>query len=198
MSSVTNCSACGEPEPVSLAGLYRHRSAEVTDIRAQLPALYAWAHQPGARIIELGTRGGYSTSAFLAGIERAGTGGELWSVDIETPKVPDWWHELPFWHQLTADSASPEALAFCPDGVDIVFSDTSHYYEQTLGELLAYAPKLRPGGVLLVHDTDAVENATAMPCPEVPPAMNEFCAQTGLSWYQHPGWNGLGVVEIPA
>ena len=167
------------------------------DIRAQMPVLYAWAHQPGVRIIECGVRGGYSTCAFLAGIERAGTGGELWSVDINEPEVPSWWHDLPFWHQITADSASAEALTFCPDDVDILFSDTSHEYDQTLGELLAYAPKVRPGGIILVHDTDAMENATAVHCPDVPPAMDAFCKETGLSWYQHPGWNGLGVVEIP-
>jgi Methyltransferase domain len=191
------CELCLGPAPGTLAETYRHRSAENMDIRAQMPVLYAWAHQPAVKIIECGTRGGYSACAFLAGIERADTGGQLWSVDIEEPWVPRWWHEIPFWHQITADSVSPEALAFCPDQVDIVFSDTSHFYDQTLGELLAYAPKVRPGGLILVHDVDAVENATAMVCPEVPPAMDEFCRQTGLTWYMHPGWNGLGVVEIP-
>ena len=192
------CALCGTAVPSTLADMYRHRSAENMDIRAQMPVLYAWAHQSQVRIIECGTRMGYSACAFLAGIERADQGGELWSVDIDEPRVPSWWHDLPFWHQITADSVSPEALAFCPDGVDILFSDTSHEYHQTLNELLAYAPKVRPGGIILVHDVDAVgENATAVHCPDVAPAMDEFCRQTGLSWYMHPGWNGLGVVEIP-
>lgn len=193
------CEFCEQQVAAKLADTYRHRAAEATDIRAQMPVLYAWAHQPGAKIIECGTRGGWSTSALLAGIERSGTGGELWSVDIGEPHVPAWWRDLPFWHQITADSVSPAALAFCPDQVDIVFSDTSHYYEQTLAELLAYAPKVRPGGVILVHDTDTIANGTpnGMACPDVQPALNEFCKQTGLSWYEHPGWNGLGVIEIP-
>lgn len=192
------CWQCGELIPSNLHDMYVHRSGEDIDIRMQMPVFYAWAHQPGVRIIECGTRGGYSACAFLAGIERAGMGGELWSVDIAPPMVPDWWHDLPFWHSITADSVSPEALAFCPDGVDILFCDTSHFYEQTLNELLAYAPKVRPGGIILIHDTDTIENGTAMKCPDMVPAIEEFCKRTGLTWYQHPGWNGLGVIEIPS
>lgn len=174
---------------------YRRRAAEDNDIRMQLPTLYAWAHLPEVRVIELGTRTGNSTCAFLAGIEHAATGGNLWSVDIAEPEVPGQWRENPAWHVLVADDLSPYAIGWCPDDADVLFIDTSHYYEPTLAELRTYAPKVRPGGVILVHDTDTP--GTDIAWPDVPRVLDDWCAETGLSWLNHRGWNGLGVVEIP-
>jgi predicted O-methyltransferase YrrM len=177
----------------ALGGEYRRRAAEDNDIRMQLPTLYAWAHSAQV-IIELGTRSGNSTAAFLAGLEHSDCG-DLWSVDIERPQVPDDWYGYTFWHLLVADDLSPEALAFCPDNADVLFIDTSHYYEPTLAELRAYAPKVKPGGVILMHDTDTP--GTDIAWPDVPRVLDDWCAETGLTWLNHRGWNGLGVVEIP-
>ena len=168
---------------------YRTRATIDHDIWQQMPVLYAWARLPGARIIELGVRGGNSTSAFLAGIERSG--GELWSVDIEEPEVPAHWRDLTRWHLLVADDQSQEAVAFCPDNVDVLFIDTSHFYEHTLTELRLYVGKVKPGGVVLLHDTDKRE------WPDVSRALNDYCGSTGLDWYEHPFWHGLGVIEVP-
>lgn len=180
---------------MSLAAGYRARAAMDTDIRAQLPVLYAWAQQPGARIIELGVRGGNSAAAFLAGIERGRAGrqvsGELWSVDIDKPDTPAEWNSLPFWHLMVADDTSPDAVAWCPDDADVLFIDTSHYYDHTRAELRLYVPKVRPGGVVLLHDTDPAE------WPDVSRALNDYCPGQGLDWYDHPGWHGLGVIEVP-
>lgn len=178
-----------------LAAEYRQRSAAWSDIRVQLPVLYSWAHLPGARIIELGVRSGNSTCAFLAGIERADSGGSLWSVDISDPPVPAWWRNLPYWHLLVADAASAQAAAHCPGEADILFTDTSHLYDPTLAELRAYAPRIRPGGVILVHDTHTP--GTDQAWPDVPRALDDWCAASGMSWYGHPDWNGLGVIEVP-
>ena len=185
----------------ALADEYRRRVAQDHDIKAQMPVLYAWANQ-AATIIELGVRGGNSTCALLAGLERGvisvpsapeGTltfRGQLWSVDIEYPQVPDWWN-FPFWHFLRANDTDPEAVAFCPDGADVLFIDTSHYYPHTLQELRLYVPKVRPGGVVLLHDTDRAE------WPDVGKSLDEYCGETGLTWYSHDFWHGLGVIEIP-
>jgi hypothetical protein len=181
---------------------YRRRCRARNDIAGQMPVLYAWARCPGVRIIELGVgnpgRGegytGNSTAAFLAGIELGGgsRGGGLWSVDIADPPVPPAWRDLPFWHLLVADDTSEAAVKFCPDGADVLFIDTSHYYDHTLAELRLYVPKVMPGGVVLMHDTD-----NAADWPDVPVALDAYCAETGLDWYGHPGWPGLGVIEIP-
>jgi predicted O-methyltransferase YrrM len=168
---------------------YRERAAMDHDIKAQMPVLYAWARLPGARIIELGVRGGNSTAALLAGIEQSG--GELWSVDINEPGTPAEWGGLPFWHLLVADDTSEQAVAFCPGDVDVLFIDTSHFYPHTLQELRLYVPKVKPGGVVLLHDTDRAE------WPDVGKSLDEYCGETGLTWYDHPWWHGLGVIEVP-
>ena len=179
----------------ALGAEYRRRIAEDNDIRMQMPVLYAWAHLPGVQIIELGTRSGNSTCAFLAGIEHADADGALWSVDIEPPQVPGEWHDYQFWHMLVADDVTPYAIGWCPDDADVLFIDTSHLYEPTLAELRAYVPKVRPGGVVLVHDTDTP--GTDIAWPDVPRVLDDFCKESALSWYNHRGWNGLGVIEVP-
>jgi hypothetical protein len=179
-----------------LAEEYRRRCGTAHDVAGQMPVLYAWARHPGARIIELGTgngqRGemfsGNSTSAFLAGIERSG--GELWSVDIADPPVPAWWRDLPNWHLIISDDVA--AAPGIPDGAHVLFIDTSHYYAHTLTELRLYVPKVRPGGVVLMHDTNKAE------WPEVALALNAYCGETGLEWYDHPFTHGLGVIEVPS
>lgn len=165
-----------------LAAEYRVRAAQEHDIREQMPVLYAWARH-ATKVIELGVRSGNSTSAFLAGLEGRG---ELWSVDVMVPIVPGYWLGLDFWHLMVADDVSAEALDFCPDGVDVLFIDTSHYYQHTLTELKLYVPKVRRGGIVLMHDTGPG-------WPDVATALNDY----GAPWYDHPGWPGLGVIEIP-
>jgi predicted O-methyltransferase YrrM len=179
-----------------LAAEYRRRALAFSDIRVQLPVLYAWAHLRVVNIIELGVRNGNSTCAFLAGIEHAGAGGHLWSADISRPDVPAEWFRLPYWSLLTADALSEQAREFFPDEADILFSDTSHLYDQVYGELEVYAPRVRPGGVILIHDTQTP--GTDQAWPEVPRALDAWCAAAGLEWYCHPDWNGLGVIEIPS
>lgn len=41
-----------------------------------------------------------------------------------------------------------------PDALDFLFIDGDHSCEQTLQDLKHYYPKLKPGGVLLMHDTN--------------------------------------------
>ncbi len=54
-------------------------------------------------------------------------------------------------HVVRADST--EAAARYPDGsIDFVFLDGSHDWESVLSDVLAWKPKIRPGGVLAGHD----------------------------------------------
>lgn len=147
-------------------------------------------------IIELGTRSGNSTSAFLAGI--AAPGGHLWSCDINDPVVPEEWHRLRYWHFLKADDRSPEALEWLPAKCDVLFIDTSHEVDHTLEELRLYMPRVKPGGVALFHDTQLprVEGDPETVPGYVTEALDRYCAETGLKWTDRPGSFGMGVIRI--
>ena len=45
-----------------------------------------------------------------------------------------------------------EQAASVPGGLDLLFIDGDHAYEAAASDLAHYAPKLRPGGVLAMHD----------------------------------------------
>src|SRR6185437_1352771 len=103
-------------------------------------------------IAELGVRAGNSAACFLAAAEDSG--GEVWSVDIMPAQVPPHWHDLDRWHFLQADDISGQAQEWLPAALDVLFIDTSHQYDHTLAELGLYVPRVRPGGIVLLHDTE--------------------------------------------
>lgn len=145
------------------------------------------------QVIELGVRSGNSTIAWLYGLEQ--TGGELWSVDID-PAPPI---EADRWFFIRASDL--DVAGSLPDDVDIVFIDTLHYYEHTLAELELYVPKVKPGGVVVMHDTEL--NQSYFP-PEfrthefpVKSAVTEFCAAHGLVWENRTNCFGLATIHIP-
>jgi predicted O-methyltransferase YrrM len=83
-------------------------------------------------IIELGTRGGVSTWAFLDGLPHDGA---LWSVDIESCVVPPRVSGDPRWTFIRGDDTSPRVQRELPAHADLVLIDTSHEYRHTLVEL---------------------------------------------------------------
>jgi predicted O-methyltransferase YrrM len=165
------------------------------------------------QVVELGTRGGNSTSALLSAAIKAG--GRMTSCDIE-PRgrggdwdFPEEWLSVPEWTFIVGDSISDAVLAQMPAQIDVLFADTDHTYSQTLAELEAYVPRVRPGGVVLQHDTQAIYTPgaarewTATPdvAGEVARAMDDYCEKHGLSWANRKseaGYYGLGYIRIPA
>jgi predicted O-methyltransferase YrrM len=83
-------------------------------------------------IVEWGVRGGVSTWALLDGLPPDGV---LFSVDIIDCVVPPRVSEDPRWYFIIGDDLSPIVRAQLPPLCDLVFIDTSHTYEQTVGEL---------------------------------------------------------------
>jgi predicted O-methyltransferase YrrM len=196
---------------------YLSRLAYWSDIREQLPLLYAAAASYDApEIAELGTRTGHSTSALLAGA--AETGGHVWSVDPGMVVVPPWWEETGLWSFLHEDDMSEQAAAWVPAELDILFIDTSHTYDHTLAELRRYVPRVLPGGTVLCHDPELRHDDTIMggdwvnanlAGPEYPvaAALDAYCAEAGLAWERQSDragadlsqpFYGLGTLLIPS
>lgn len=181
---------------MSILDDYLRLSKQSSDIKGHLPFLFDETdRRPGCRVLELGTRSGVSTSAFLAA---AGTG-HVWSVDLAVPGVPDEWHDLGSWSFLRADALDGEALQWAPRWVDLLFIDLDpHSYEQTRRALNLWWPRVTPGGAALLHDTEFPE-INGMPTPvdesEVGRAVADFCAGRGLEWQNRPGCFGMGVIR---
>src|SRR5262249_5428935 len=132
---------------------YLDRLARWSDIQEYLPFLHGQAAgRPGCRVLELGTRRGNSTLAFLAGGKESG--GHVWSVDVNPvdrdPAGMLPWRAVPQWTFTRGDDMDSSVQSLLPAQADILFIDTSHEYGHTLAELRAYMPRVAPGGVALL------------------------------------------------
>jgi cephalosporin hydroxylase len=88
-------------------------------------------------------------------------------------------------------------FARLPDEVDIVFIDTSHAYLHTVQELNLYRWLVRPGGRIVLHDTELAHPMDVVgPAYPVKKAVEEFVAAEGLTWTNRPHCWGLGVIEM--
>ena len=185
-----------KPRKVSnLKAEYDRVAATPSDIYEHLPVFVDMVLQSGAKkVIELGTRTGVSTLAWLYALEQ--TDGHLWSVDIDTkPPIGDYSH----WTFIQGDDESDAVLSQLPEQVDILFLDTSHHYEHTLRELRLYKSQVKPGGLIVCHDTE-------LPVPEYAPAtdpvfpvkraIEKFISETGFRWVNLPNCWGLGIIEV--
>lgn len=66
-----------------------------------------------------------------------------------------------------------------PDGYfDWIYIDTSHMYDATRDELRAYAPKMKPGGIIAGHDY-TMGNWVDVLRYGVIEAVHEFCVEAG-------------------
>lgn len=116
-------------------------------------------------IVEFGVRGGVSTWALLDGLPADGL---LYSVDVIDCIVPPRVSADPRWFFFVGDDLDPVIQRKLPKLADLVFIDTSHTYEQTVGEL-AYAATMRPARIVM-HD---------YVMEPVAQAATEFCAREG-------------------
>ena len=179
---------------VSLAELYAERCATPSDIYLHLPRMVDLVTELDAKhVIELGTRSGVSTIAWLYGLSQ--TGGRLTSVDLDTkPDIGDFDH----WTFVQGDDTDPVVVsALAP--ADIVFIDSSHLYAHTVQELNIYRWLVKPGGVICMHDTELQRPETAGPFePPFPvrKALLEFVADTRYEHINYPECYGFAVVKV--
>jgi cephalosporin hydroxylase len=185
----------------TLHDAYLDRLARDSDILEYLPFLHQEAGRAETgRVIELGTRKGNSTLAFLAAIEKRGDG-HVWSADVSDcahdPEGMAPWARCPLWTFIRGDDMDPAVQSLLPAQCDLLFIDTSHEYEHTLAECRAYMPRVAPGGIALFHDTKLRLNRSGIN-DQVPPvrrALDDYCREAGLSWEELPGVYGLGRIR---
>lgn len=181
-------------QTVSLEAEYKRLCQTPSDIYLHLPRFVEMVKACNAQhVIELGTRTGVSTVAWLYALEQ--TTGRLTSVDLDgKPPIGD----HPHWTFIQGDDMDP-AISGSLEPCDILFLDTSHHYRHTLQELHTYRWLVKPGGLLVCHDTE-------LPIPEFAPAsdppypvkraIEKFVAETGFEWLNIPECWGLGIIEV--
>lgn len=208
-----------EHNNLSLSDQYHRLLTNHSDIVDHLPTFVQQIKDLNAtKVIELGVRFGVSTIAFLHGLEA--TNGHLWSVDGDIP-FSDWEDDTDLLGQYLDGSSStldnwtfihmwdtdPTLLELLPHDVDILFIDTSHIYAETLRELTTFTSFVRPGGLILLHDTEVDpiegENVEGPVKPEgdqphfpVFIAISEFCEHNALMWKNDHRCNGLGTIYL--
>ena len=178
---------------MSLAEKYEELCRTPSDIFLHLPRFVQLVRTMDAQhVIELGTRTGVSTVAWLYGLEQ--TAGRLTSVDVdERPDIG--FHE--HWEFIQGSDVDPAVVSQL-DEADIVFIDTSHLYDHTLQELRIYRHLVREGGLIVLHDTMLERPIGAPLRPRFPvrTAVSEFCADEGLLWENVPECFGLGLIQL--
>lgn len=184
----------GQDALVTLESEYARLCATPSDIYLHLPRFVEMVQTLNTQhVIELGTRTGVSTVAFLYALEA--TGGRLTSVDLDgQPPIG----EHPHWTFIQGDDMDP-AISGGLDPAEIVFIDTSHHYLHTLRELHTYRWLVKSGGLIVCHDTE-------LPIPEGHPhgdpvfpvkrAIERFVDETGFDWLNVPECYGLGIIKV--
>lgn len=177
-------------QPTPAYQRFLRETATQSDIQHHLPLLYSYAQ---GHIVELGTRSGVSTAAFLAGVEARG--GEVISVDIDD--CAHLYAGHPLWTFVQSDSRDINTIAraigqqvMLVDGIDVLFIDTEHTYEMAEAELRAWAEYVKPGGVILMHDPETF--------PGVRRAAQEFADAHGWPITFVLPCNGMAIITRPA
>lgn len=178
---------------MTLEERYKLACETPSDIYLHLPRFVQMVHDLDAKhVIELGVRSGVSTIAWLYGL--TDTEGRLTSVDLDpAPPIGHFYN----WQFIQGDDLDPAVLKQL-EPADIVFIDTSHAYVQTVNELHTYRHLVRPGGLLVLHDTElmwpeGVRRTTAFP---VKRAIEAFCHAEGLNWKNISECWGLGIIRL--
>lgn len=169
-------------------------SKHPTDIHQHLLTLYNLVTQLGAKkVLELGVNTGESTIALLEAV--AATDGRLTSVDIQdlpnTRPMLEKYGLTGRWDFHMMDDLKFGAEWPKDQQFDLIFVDTSHQYEQTKKEIELFEPLLRPGGIMVFHDTVSYYDGVQKP-------INQFL-KTHRHWpYENKNnCNGLGILRKP-
>lgn len=101
------------------------------------------------RILEIGVDTGISTAAFLLGVEERG--GHVYSVDVNAG-CGKLYAGHPQWTFICSDSRDTEKIKGIVDEVDVLLIDGYHEHPIVDSDLNNYAPLVRSGGCIIMHD----------------------------------------------
>jgi cephalosporin hydroxylase len=148
--------ACPVTDLPALNDLKQH-SRKRTAINEHLETMFweSLALKPRL-IVELGVARGESSRVFAQVAKLSGA--KLVSVDINDCSRALDWEEWSFIHQDDLKFA-PQFPAWCREReidptIDVLFIDTSHYFDHTLEEMQAYFPYLADHAKVFFHDTN--------------------------------------------
>lgn len=170
-------------ERTAVRARYYQELATDSDIRHHLPTLYSLAR---GNVVELGALPGRATFALLAGVEAAREGRVI-SLDINNPAEIA--RGVNWWTSVQADSLNPGDYLLEQIGpIDLLLCDTQHTIEHLSAELAVWAPRVKPGGRICVHDTELFPGARR--------AVADYAAARGwpVTWVL-PN-NGMAIVEV--
>lgn len=164
---------------------YTMTCREEVDNREHLPFLREVAK---GNVLEIGVDIGNSTTALLLGVQEKG--GTLTSIDIRK-ECSVVYEGHPQWKFIAANS-NEMTRGFA---LDVCYIDGDHSYEATLNDLLSAVTCMNKGGIILVHDVEAVTPPNVF--PGVRKAFDEVGSNgNGVTKYILHGSNGLGVIKF--
>lgn len=108
-------------------------------------------------VVELGTRYGISTTAFMV----SNRVDKLVSIDIETDFACQFFdhdERFTFYKSDSTDKTTRDLVLHCNfDQIDLLFVDTLHTTEQVLAELDIWFDMVKPDGLIVFHDAQIPE-----------------------------------------
>ncbi len=109
--------------------------------------------------VEIGTGTGFSASLIAAALQV--NGGTLYSTDASAEVRPQ--EHLGKLGIRNVELHTANGVKFLSEfgkEIDFAFEDSSHTFEDTVSHLEGIHNRLRAGGVVMIHDADAVRGAT--------------------------------------
>jgi predicted O-methyltransferase YrrM len=151
-----------------------------------------------ARAVEIGSFRGGSAQIIVHAMDLNGFG-ELVMIDPTPQFAPSLWDGLSH-RTMLVSQASPAAFAAVQGFFDFAFIDAIHTRESVRADLTAVAERLRPDGIVLLHDVlhpnvragieDVLQSSDLIDCGCI--CTNASFDGAGMSWA------GLGMVRKPA
>jgi len=191
LSKRTTVATGGSPsgERVSVIQRRYGRGLREGDMIDFLPWLRSHAR---GNILEIGTRDGASTSAFLLGLEENDPSGHLTSVDIEDCSGL-WKH--PQWTFHRANSLAVEFSNLFPDAsLDLALIDGNHAESAFIHDFYNCYHWVKPGGVILVHDIQP-ERGHEWYSVQLRERFFKLAEAFNLQYEILPGKYGMGVIH---